>query len=388
MFNFQRIFSKLLETPTARFVSGYCVRARNQKHNCRICLDNCPGKAIVMDGHVHFIEDQCLGCGVCAATCPTGAFVLERPSRRQLLEQLQGQRVVNISCHKGDKVPGMLEISCLGYLDSQVLVAIALQGTKVYLDLAGERCSTCGGKGASLALAELKKAERILHALDEEENVGSAGSVTEAEVKLLSRDEFLGFCRRKIGTEFKKNVTLLLEFQENTSPGQKSGKGANGEVARNIALPEQRRLMLESLAKKEYQRGEKLVEVDSLPFGGVKIADNCTVCGDCTVFCPTGALKKSVQEGNVAITHRPAQCLKCGLCALGCRVKALEYLQTFDLEQVLSGEEINVFQLTVKHCTECDAEITLQSESGLCYSCQTNKEIESDLDKVFANELR
>jgi NAD-dependent dihydropyrimidine dehydrogenase PreA subunit len=284
----------------------------------------------------------------------------------------------------------MLEISCLGYLDSQVLVAIALQGTKVYLDVAGERCSTCGGKGAGLALAELKKAERILHALDEKENVGSAGSVTEAEaeVKLLSRDEFLGFCRRKIGTEFKKNVTLLLEIQENSSPGQKSGKGNNGEVARKLALPEHRRLLLESLAQKGYQRGEKLVEVDSLPFGRVKISDNCTLCGDCTVFCPTGALKKSVQEGNVAITHRPAQCLKCGLCALGCQVKALEYMRTLDLEQVLSGEEIKVFQLTVKRCIECDAEITIQSESGLCYSCQTYKEIESDIDKVFANEFR
>lgn len=377
-----------METPTAQFVSGYCVRARNHRHNCRICLDNCPGIAIVMDGHVRFIEDQCLGCGVCAATCPTGAFVLERPSRQQLLEQLQGQRVVTISCHKGDKVPGKLEISCLGYLDSQVLVAIALQGTKVYLDVAMERCNACGGKGASLVLAELKKAERILHALDEEENIGSAGSVTEAEVKLLTRDEFLGFCRRKIGTEFKKNVTLLLEIQETSSPGHMSGMGNNGEVARNLALPEQRRLMLVSIAKKEYQRGEKLVDVESLPFWGVKIADNCNLCGDCTVFCPTGALKKSVQEGNVAISHRPAQCLKCGLCALGCRVKALEYLQTLDLNQVLSGEKIKVFQLSVERCTECDAEITWQSESGMCYSCQTNKELDSDLDRVFAKELR
>ncbi len=60
-------------------------------------------------------------------------------------------------------------------------------------------------------MAALGKANRILQALGEEENAGTIGQVIEAEVELMSRDEFLVLCRRKIGTELKKSVASLWE---------------------------------------------------------------------------------------------------------------------------------------------------------------------------------
>lgn len=386
MLNFQRIINQFLETPKAQFQAGYCLHARHQAHDCRVCVDNCPSKALVMEERVRFNTDQCLGCGVCTANCITGAFVLESPTSRMLLEQSQGRKVLSITCCKGDKLPGILNIPCLGYLDSQVLGAMALQGTKVHLDISQERCAGCGGNGADLALAALDKANKLIQFLEEEENAGVIGQVTKEDAEVISRDEFLIMCRQKLGRGLKKSVTAIWEMEKSTEPSQESGVVNNLGVPRKIVLPEPRRLLLEALSLKGYRKGVKLVASDQLPFGSLAITDDCTGCGDCTVFCPTGALRKTVQDGNITITHCPAHCLKCELCALGCQLKVIKYLKTVKLSQVLASEEIIVFQLRVKRCTECNGEITFQSEHELCNDCLTKLEIELELDKVFADK--
>ncbi|MDA8235680.1 MAG: 4Fe-4S binding protein [Clostridia bacterium] len=380
MFNFQKIISNLLEVPGVCYIPGNCLHARHQGHDCRVCVENCPDKAIIMDGQLRFDEERCLGCGVCTSVCVTGAFIPRSPTRREILEGLGGRKVVTMTCRRGDKTPGMVEVPCLGYLDSQLLLAVALQGTKVYLDLSWERCITCGGKGADLVSSAVDKTNNILGALDTAENAVTVGRSIEAEVEILSRDEFLDLCRKKVGTGLKKGFT---SFWDREDEPEKSGLGANRGVPREIALPEQRRLLLEAFHKRVWQRGERFMEVDELPFGALAIEDSCTGCGDCTVFCPTGALKKWVQGGNTVITHQPAHCLKCGLCALGCQAKAIRYLKTLNLDQVLSAEEIRIYELAVKRCFDCDAEINEQSDNGLCHSCQTKRELESELGKVL-----
>ena len=64
-------------------------------------------------------------------------------------------------------------------------------------------------------------------------------------------------------------------------------------------------------------------EIDTRLFGSVSIdTDACSSCNMCTVFCPTGALRKSElvpEEGEGSfLEFSVADCVQCNLCADAC----------------------------------------------------------------------
>ena len=77
------------------------------------------------------------------------------------------------------------------------------------------------------------------------------------------------------------------------------------------------------------QLGEPAVEtIDSRQFGTVSIdEEQCSACGMCAVFCPTGALKKSDErpEDGVGsyLEFQAFDCANCRMCADVCMKKCL-----------------------------------------------------------------
>ena len=89
-------------------------------------------------------------------------------------------------------------------------------------------------------------------------------------------------------------------------------------------------------------------EIDTRLFGSVRIdAQRCSVCGMCTVFCPTGALVKSevVPEDGVGsyLEFSAADCVQCNLCADACLKKCLE------VDSVVSTAELFDFEPRMIH---------------------------------------
>lgn len=75
--------------------------------------------------------------------------------------------------------------------------------------------------------------------------------------------------------------------------------------------------------------GQSVVpEIETRLFGSVSIDESkCRACGMCTVFCPTGALKKSEEkpasgEGSY-LEFQLMECVQCNLCADTCLQKCI-----------------------------------------------------------------
>lgn len=109
--------------------------------------------------------------------------------------------------------------------------------------------------------------------------------------------------------------------------------------------PERHPRALDALYELSQPDGPAEEEVFTRLFGSVSIDPAlCTSCNMCTVFCPTGALRKSdevpdrdaEEEGGIGsyLEFSAADCVQCNLCADACLKKCLEvspFVPTDDL---------------------------------------------------------
>jgi heterodisulfide reductase subunit A len=71
---------------------------------CRICNNQCPFHAITFDFESNVTEINaalCQGCGTCVAACPSGAITGTQFSNEQVLAQLEGLLMLNLSGGNG-----------------------------------------------------------------------------------------------------------------------------------------------------------------------------------------------------------------------------------------------------------------------------------------------
>ena len=90
--------------------------------------------------------------------------------------------------------------------------------------------------------------------------------------------------------------------------------------------------------------GQSVVpEIETRLFGNVEIdLEKCSSCLMCTVFCPTGAIRKSEDvpedgKGNL-LEFSAADCVQCNLCADACLKKCLT------VSPVVSTQELFDFE--------------------------------------------
>lgn len=311
-----------------------CVRVRHRKAECTACANVCTSGTIIGEEGLRIDPEKCAGCGVCTTVCPTGALEASAPSNVQLIERLQGiardRKWVAFTCQQhletsGEDQTPFIQTVCLGRIDESILFSAASLGIRDIL-MVSAACETCPrARGHEVALAAIEKARRLLDlvgipaqlhwtvSLPAEFSVRGRATVSPEAV---SRRGFFALLARETKRVSAVAVDTVLRSDE------PDALPAPGDPTAAVP-PVKRRLLLRALA-----RALANEPVDDMLLDGTgtwaeyHITQDCAGCQMCAYFCPTGALSKWEEDGEVGVRFRVSQCTNCGLCRDACFKKS------------------------------------------------------------------
>lgn len=347
-----------------------CVAVRNRNSRCKKCADACIADAItVSHNEVNIDSASCVNCGCCIAVCPNRALRAKEPTSASVTEgmfaQVSSEGVTVVACarraakHEVD-ASHFTQVPCLGHLDEiQLLEALAAGATEIIL--VDGNCATCKYGLANEAIDEIVEQASLF--LD----------VTEASAAITRMSEFPSWIERVAPTSnrgedrrglFKQTgsymravatnvVEKTMENRLHPGSGGKPNLRERLVEARTGTLkkfePSDNYRIIDALEKMGISDGSLQSEfVDTRHFGNVKIeVENCSGCGMCVLFCPTGALRYDefdvpTDESKRYVEFSASDCTQCGLCVDVCIRRCLALYSKVKLEDVFDLEPVKL----------------------------------------------
>lgn len=256
------------------------------------------------------------------------------------------------SKHVGD--PGKFaEVPCLARMEESLLLAIAARGVQDIVFVDGN-CATCKFRACNKGIDDtVESANGLVEAMGATPRVRRSSQFPACAL-VEDVDGLLGDARRDFFFHTKDRAkdavaksAEVLVFKSNNpqiaSLRERMMVSAEGTLPQFD--PERHPRALDALYELSQPDGPAEDEVFTRLFGSVSIDSSlCTSCNMCTVFCPTGALRKSdevpdrdgEEEGGIGsyLEFSAADCVQCNLCADACLKKCLDvspFVPTDDL---------------------------------------------------------
>lgn len=300
--------------------------------------------------------------GAQAGSEPVDADAAEapEPTDQELFEQAMAaeEGTAVFACarisskHIGD--PGKYaEVPCLSRMEESLLLAIAARGVQDIVFVDGN-CATCKFRANDKAIDDtVESVNGLVEAMGATPRVRRSSEFPACAL-VRDVDGLLGDARRDFFFHTKDRAkdavaksAEVLVFKSNNpqiaSLRERMMVSASGTLPQFD--PERHPRALDALYELSQPDGPAEEEVFTRLFGSVSIDPAlCTSCNMCTVFCPTGALRKSdevpdrdaEEEGGIGsyLEFSAADCVQCNLCADACLKKCLEvspFVSTDDL---------------------------------------------------------
>ncbi|NLF10962.1 MAG: 4Fe-4S binding protein [Anaerolineaceae bacterium] len=350
-----------------KVVGNLCSAKRHRLSNCKRCVDACPAGALtlrttaaiggpgsaVADGP-HIDPERCTGCGMCAAVCPAGALEAQSPSNIELLAQvmrlaLAGQGVAfacPLSLEQADAGRPCVIVNCLGRLDESLLVGAVAHGARPVrlIDRACEGCAQAAGR--AMAAAAIERSNGLLAAFGLPGQIAfHTGKACALPAPTPAAGNGEGLSRRGLLKRLAQETLRAGQaIAEAPQPGESQPRELlpadeplpRGELPADLPLT--RALLLTALRRLDPAplAGPGQAAAGAGLFASFDCTDQCTGCQMCGFFCPTGALTKVEQDGQLGVIFRPARCTDCGLCRDICYRDAVVLSSGADLTYVLA----------------------------------------------------
>lgn len=380
MDNLQRlaeIFSRL-EQRDLSIQAGSCTRLRSPKSGCRRCEEACPHGVIDWISGLKVDPVLCDDCGRCAAACPNGVFRLTSKDPFDRLAQLGAESDANglrIGCERlSDPGAADLVLTCYGAIDASFM-ALAATTDSGGVKLLESGCSKCDRSGGADLAQEISDVFMIPVIEPPPPDPGIKAK-SPAPISGLFRakrtdkvdEDSDPMSRRQFFGRFRQTVSTKMDHPaHNRAPGNGDNAPGNRALDRPVRLdrddllrqrvPEKRQRLIDSMARAS--PGESAV----LPMTGllwtVAIdAGRCDLCSQCSMLCPSGALRRTAEDSSSSVAKiefAPAFCTGCQLCADLCPKGALSLApqKYFGAQQFSTHELQTVVSFPLGWCGNC-----------------------------------
>ncbi|MDE3131874.1 MAG: 4Fe-4S binding protein [Acidobacteriota bacterium] len=311
--------------PVAIVEPHACIGSRG----CGLCAIACPVAAVDVSNERPLIDtSSCTACAACVTVCPSGAIRLSGCSREQVEAQLEALlgRVVGI-------------VFACSSADAEAPAGWALVELPTLALLTPAWILQARLRGAEVRLAPCGEA-----------CCADSGAVMELSERIA------GDARGCVG-------------EQSTRPQLAEPAGTVEAVLALVPDCEPRR-----------------IEHRASPLGLLELdRDSCTLCGACTIACPSDALALRQDAAEMALTLEPSACVGCDRCTAVCPEDALSVRRGVDSERLRAGQSV-LMQAKRDHCMVCATELPplsmrrrlrellpelSETPGGLCVTCAT-----------------
>ena len=387
-----RIADRFEGTPV-RSVPERCLRRRHKEAPCRRCLEACPTQAITEDDSIALDAERCVGCGLCLHLCPTETFSGSADRAGKLLRVLGSlsDGRVEFACDRKDslgltraEVSHVVEVKpCLATLSLPTLLAAAAQGiandrsgsaTRLWLN--DEPCLDCPiGSVQSEIRRMVEATNRLLTAFGWEPSVFTYSGwpellAGESQERPVVQGDLPRYTRRDFFSSMRRQAEGVLVSAMAENLPVETGPGVEHKLAYRV--PPGHRSLARILTRLGQPVAERL-DTAGLPFGAVSIGGDCTACGLCARFCPSGALTFVDDEEFFVINFTAVECLDCTLCSLICPADAVVFEPEVDPRQLAAAPQ-TLRAGRLAPCHECGTLCTTEHDEPLCFVCRQRQE--------------
>lgn len=352
---FSHILDRLLGETDILIRSHLCSRVRYPRSDCRLCQENCPSNAIVIEGDTVSINENCSGCEICIPACPNGVFTLtgenEKKRRLHLKAKLKENPVARFSCimDKEKEKEGALVVPCLAGLSEGYLMAPFAWGGK-HVQIKRIECEQCPFVSGMNQYEQLiRETRRLLNCFglsgdlieEVEKFVPHPGSCTGEDASSqdkVGRREFFDLFRVRT---LKATRQLLPEPEKDLE-----------ELRWSQQENPLRTFLLEILP----QLGEiedETFNTESLHVHDISISEACTGCNVCEKLCPAGAMRREEHEETTRLIFTLSRCTGCKICGQACFSKAISYSKAIPFKDFVFGTDRERVRVKAKHCSVC-----------------------------------
>ena len=352
-----------------------CLNARFKQIDCHICVDACPVDAIHLEGRqVRLDSDSCARCGACVWQCPTEVFAQPSGLKSRLRETVQavGNAPVELRCPqvKDDKTiisdATIIQHSrCLAELSPAQLIELAAD-RPVWLN--DQACAACPLKDAHASILRAgREANRWRAAFDRPRHIHPLTTDADQNARPHAARVFDSANPPSDRRAFFKMFTRSL-----VEAGASAAKSNDTDQVKPVDqrlprhVPTERARLLSAIGKLGQPQSVPL----DLPRVQVKGPD-CTACGLCARFCPSGALKYMSVDEEFALVFQPKLCLGqvCDICVLACPERAVVTQPAVVSAALLAKKPLIVGALA--KCQKCGEPIAKGSDlPTTCFACR------------------
>lgn len=354
-----------------------CLHVRSVRSQCSLCSDSCPGGAIKLGstGEPQLDVSHCMQCGQCLTACPLEVFESPTFTERQLVNRIDSDGAIAISCY----LPyGQLESlsrgvrtyqlgACLASLSPGVLFELCLTRS---CELLTDRCLECRlfKRLRPTFEANVTAAFRMLH------GVRSAANLKESTALFLPRIEGQqgeialpeSIMRSDIRALFCKNRTSnVLEGRAPLALRQKS---------KHVPLWRNR------VRDLWFEHGFSAFGACDFAWPELTVdAERCRACGVCMQMCPTGSISHSLIDGVFVSSFTPGTCTNCGLCLSVCPEGALSRQYRSFTHPFLAED---TFFQPAHRCARCGMPVLETLGDALCVPCAASAKRQPLVERI------
>lgn len=363
-----------------------CLPLRSPKSGCRLCVENCPAKAIEIEqDSIKVADTACTGCGACSSLCPTGVFEMTNIDSDSLFERanepIVRDKMIKIECCKvpfENSTSQPLRLPCLANITPGLILRILSLGAEEIMTRDAGICEVCESRcGNKIAKYAISRTQELLENLGLKQKVSiitqgvSIKSLVYEGERLRDYKDYPNLSRREVFSVFKKEAIQGVSTLIKRENPLKTAKGKDGLKK---TIPKGRNNLLKALEMLSSACQRRTVTSGIFPV--VVINNGCNMCRLCFMFCPTDALALEDTEKGQGIVFKTASCVGCNLCVDICAKGALN-LETKEvyMEHVVKRNKETAVWFDKTLCSDCGRIFVKATSEDTCDTCLKERDI-------------